>query len=204
MTLSPLSRWVGIFSLTAAVLTVLSQVMRLGLGWRLGRDAATAPAHTDLLPRLARDGRPAARSDCDLHPRVRRPWPARPDRIRDRVPGHPDGRRRLVVRSVRDPKRWRPRLQRFWACQHRGLCCWAPSPRSGCIRSAWTLFGLAVLRAGMFSRPAAWLLLAGGLAGPLALSTPYQVGISPRRERINPRTASGRHACPPELSLIIA
>jgi hypothetical protein len=42
----------------------------------------------------------------------------------------------------------------------------------------WTLFGLAVLRAGIVPRPAAVLLLVGGLAGPLALSTPYQIPLA--------------------------
>ena len=67
---------------------------------RLGDDAGV---HPDLRPRPAGDGRPAARIDRHLHPRVRRPGQARPDRLPDRVSRHPDGRRRLVVRGVRDP-----------------------------------------------------------------------------------------------------
>jgi hypothetical protein len=42
----------------------------------------------------------------------------------------------------------------------------------------WTLFGLAALRAHAFPRAAALWLLAGGLAGPLALSTPYQIPLA--------------------------
>ena len=41
-----------------------------------------------------------------------------------------------------------------------------------------TLLGLAALRACAFPRAAALLLLAGGLAGPLALSTPYQIPLA--------------------------
>jgi hypothetical protein len=40
------------------------------------------------------------------------------------------------------------------------------------------LFGLAVLRTRAVPRPAALLLLASGLLGPLALSTPYQIPLA--------------------------
>ena len=53
-------------------------------------------------PRPARDGQTDTRIDCHLNPRVRRIGQARPDRLPDRVPRHADGRRRLVVRGVRD------------------------------------------------------------------------------------------------------
>ena len=57
MALSPLSRRAGVLSLTAAVLIVLSQIMRLALSRLLGPDWATTPAYTaDLQPRPARDG----------------------------------------------------------------------------------------------------------------------------------------------------
>ena len=42
----------------------------------------------------------------------------------------------------------------------------------------WTLFGFAALRARAFPSAAALLLFAGGLAGPLALSTPYQIPLA--------------------------
>jgi hypothetical protein len=42
----------------------------------------------------------------------------------------------------------------------------------------WTLFGIAALRARAFPRTAALLLLIGGLAGPLALSTPNQIPLA--------------------------
>jgi hypothetical protein len=48
----------------------------------------------------------------------------------------------------------------------------------GLYTVGWTLFGLAALRAHAFPRAAALLLLAGGLAGPLALSTPYQIPLA--------------------------
>jgi hypothetical protein len=48
----------------------------------------------------------------------------------------------------------------------------------GLYTVGWTLFGLAALRAHAFPRAATLLLLAGGLAGPLALSTPYQIPLA--------------------------
>ena len=42
----------------------------------------------------------------------------------------------------------------------------------------WTLFGIAVFRARVFGRPAAVLLIVGGLTGVLTLSTPWQVPLA--------------------------
>jgi hypothetical protein len=42
----------------------------------------------------------------------------------------------------------------------------------------WTLFGIAALRSGVFGRPAAVLLIVGGLTGVLALSTPWQIPLA--------------------------
>jgi hypothetical protein len=48
----------------------------------------------------------------------------------------------------------------------------------GAYSIGWTLFGLAALRAAVFARPAALLLLVSGVIGPLALGTPYQVPLA--------------------------
>jgi hypothetical protein len=65
----------------------------------------------------------------------------------------------------------------------------------------WVLFGVATLRARVFPRPAAVLILVAGLAGPLALSTPYQIpmaiafgwiGYSLRDAARNPHPKAGR------------
>ena len=48
----------------------------------------------------------------------------------------------------------------------------------GLYTLGWTLFAAAVLRSRTFPRAAALLLLIGGLAGPLALSTPYQIPLA--------------------------
>jgi hypothetical protein len=42
----------------------------------------------------------------------------------------------------------------------------------------WTLFGFAALRSHAFPRIAALLVLVGGLAGPLALTSPYQIPLA--------------------------
>jgi hypothetical protein len=48
----------------------------------------------------------------------------------------------------------------------------------GLYTVGWTLFGVAALRARALPRAAALLLLIGGLAGPLALSTPFQIPLA--------------------------
>jgi hypothetical protein len=42
----------------------------------------------------------------------------------------------------------------------------------------WTIFGIATFRANVYPRPAAVLLIIGGVIGILALSTPYQVPLA--------------------------
>jgi hypothetical protein len=42
----------------------------------------------------------------------------------------------------------------------------------------WTLFGIAAFRTGVFGRPAAILLIVGGLTGVLTLSTPWQIPLA--------------------------
>ncbi|HTF40781.1 MAG TPA: hypothetical protein VK754_09320, partial [Propionibacteriaceae bacterium] len=48
----------------------------------------------------------------------------------------------------------------------------------GLYTVGWTVFGIAALRARAFPRIAALLVLVGGLAGPLALTTPYQIPLA--------------------------
>jgi hypothetical protein len=42
----------------------------------------------------------------------------------------------------------------------------------------WTIFGIATYRANVYPRPAAILLIIGGMVGILALSTPYQIPLA--------------------------
>jgi hypothetical protein len=48
----------------------------------------------------------------------------------------------------------------------------------GLYTVGWTLFGLVAFRTRVFPRAAALLVIAGGLMGPLALSTPYQIPLA--------------------------
>ena len=73
----------------------------------------------------------------------------------------------------------------------------------GLFATGWITFGVAAFRSGVFSRPAAALLVVGGACSmPLALSTPYQIPLAfavgwightliraSRHERPVPRTA---------------
>jgi hypothetical protein len=72
----------------------------------------------------------------------------------------------------------------------------------GLFATGWIAFGVAAFRSGAFSRPAAALLVVGGICGVLALSTPYQIPLAlavgwightlmraSRRELPVPRTA---------------
>jgi hypothetical protein len=49
---------------------------------------------------------------------------------------------------------------------------------AGLFATGWIMFGVAAFRSGSFSRPAAALLVFGGACGILALSTPYQVPLA--------------------------
>jgi hypothetical protein len=48
----------------------------------------------------------------------------------------------------------------------------------GLFAAGWTLFGIATFRARVYPRPAAVLLIIGGVVGLLALQTPYQVPLA--------------------------
>lgn len=48
----------------------------------------------------------------------------------------------------------------------------------GLFALGWTLFGIATVRARVYPRPAAMLLVIGGIVGILAGSTPYQVPLA--------------------------
>ena len=178
MALSPISRRAGMLSVTAAVLIVLSQVMRLAVGRLLGPGWATTPAYT-LTYTLALLGMGTlllaltaiyTRESAAL------------------------GRLGLIgyltafLGTLMVAGDWW-----FEAFAVPMIATEAPEvldlPPSGSVlvgaiatvglyTVGWTLFGLAALRARAFPRAAGLLLLAGGLAGPLALSTPYQIPLA--------------------------
>lgn len=178
MTLSPISRRTGTLSVAAAVLIILSQLMRLAIGRLLGPGEATTLAHT-LTYSLALLGMVTlllaltgiyARESAGL------------------------GQLGLIgyvtafLGTAMVAGDWW-----FEAFALPTIATEAPDvlrlPPSGSVlagglatvgiyTAGWTLFGLAALRGGAFPRAAALLLVAGGLAGPLALSTPYQIPLA--------------------------
>lgn len=178
MALSPFSHRAGMLSLTAAVLIVLSQIMRLGVGRLLGPDWVTTAAYTVtysiallgmgalLLALTAIYTREAAAL----------------------------GRLGLIgyvtafLGTLMVAGDWW-----FEAFVVPTMATAAPAvldlPISGSVlvgaiatvgmyTVGWTLFGLASLRTRAFPRAATLLLVIGGLAGPLALSTPYQIPLA--------------------------
>jgi hypothetical protein len=178
MALSPISRRAGLLGVTAAVLIVLSQLMRLAMSRLLGPDWATTPAYT-LTYSIALLGMGSlllavtaiyTRESAAL------------------------GKIGLIgyltafLGTLMVAGDWW-----FEAFVVPMIATAAPAvldlPLSGPLlvgaiatvglyTAGWTLFGIAALRARAFPRGAALLLLAGGLAGPLALSTPYQIPLA--------------------------
>jgi hypothetical protein len=178
MALSPISRSAGMLSMIAAVLIMLSQVMRLVGGRLLGPDWATTPVYT-LIYTLALLGMGTLL--LALTAIYTREFAAL-------------GRLGLIgyliafLGTVMVAGDWW-----FEAYAIPKIASEAPEvlglPPSGSAligviatvglyTVGWILLGVAALRARTFPRAAALLLLVGGLAGPLALSTPYQVPLA--------------------------
>ena len=178
MALSPLSHRAGVLSLTAGVLIVLSQVIRLGVGRLLGPDWVATPAYT-VTYFVALLGMGA------LLLALTAIYTRESDAL---------GRLGLIgfmtafLGTLMVAGDWW-----FEAFVVPTMATAAPAvldlPISGSVlvgaiatvgmyTVGWTLFGLASLRTRAFPRAAALLLVAGGLAGPLALSTPYQIPLA--------------------------
>ena len=178
MALLPISRWAGVISLTAAVLIVLSQVLRLGIGRLLGPDAATTPAYT-LTYTLALLGMAALLFALTA--------------IHSRESAALGGLGLIgyltaLLGTLMVAGDWW-----FEAFAVPMIATAAPAvldlPISGSMlvgaiaavglyTVGWTLFGLVAFRTRVFPRAAALLVIAGGLMGPLALSTPYQIPLA--------------------------
>jgi hypothetical protein len=178
MALSPLSRRADMLSVTAAVLIVLSQVMRLGGGRLLGPGWVTTSAYTlaYILALLGMGALLLALTAIYI----------RESAVLGRL--GLIGWLTAFLGTLMVAGDWW-----FEAFVAPRIASAAPAvldlPISGSVlvgatatvglyTVGWTLFGLAVLRAHAFPRPAALLLLAGGMAGPLALATPYQIPLA--------------------------
>jgi hypothetical protein len=178
MALSPISRVAGPLSLAAAILIVSSQIMRLGVGRLLGREGVASPAHT-LTYALALLGMGTLQLALTAMYTRDSAAPGRLGLI---------GYVTAFLGTLMVAGDWW-----FEAFAIPTITTAAPEvlrlPPSGSMLTGaiatvglytvgWTLFGIAAFRARTFPRPAALLLIVGGLAGPLALSTPYQVPLA--------------------------
>jgi hypothetical protein len=178
MSVSPVIRWAGPLCIAAAVLIVLSQILRLGVGLILGADSASTVTHTPtyllallgmfvLLVALTAvyTREHAALGGLGLV-----------------------GYLMAFLGTLLIAGDWW-----FEAFVVPTIATVAPnvltlSPSGSVLAGAivtlgvytagWVLFGLATLRVSAVPRPAAVLLIAGGLAGPLALSAPYQIPLA--------------------------
>jgi hypothetical protein len=178
VTLSPISRRAGMLSLTAAVLIVLSQVMRLVGGPVLGPNWVTTPAYT-VTYATAMLGMAALL--LALTAIYTREFAAL-------------GRLGVIgyvaafLGTLMVAGDWwfdafaipmiAAEAPEFLDLPPSGLVLAGVIPTVGLYTVGWVLLGLAALRARIFPRAAAVLLLVGGLAGPLALSTPYQIPLA--------------------------
>ena len=178
MALSPISRRAGLLGVTAAVLIVLSQLMRLAMSRLLGPDWATTPAYT-LTYTVALLGMGSlllavtaiyTRESAALGKigligyltaflgtlMVAGDWWFEAFVVPMIATAAP---------AVLDLPLSGPLLV-------------GPIATVGLYTVGWTLFGIAALRSHTFPRIAALLMLVGGLAGPLALTTPYQIPLA--------------------------
>lgn len=171
------SRWAGPLGILASVVIVLSEFVRLGIGLFLDSDASKMP-HT-LTYGLALLGM------CTLLLALTAIYASQPRRF---------GRLGLVgyllafVGTTLVAGDWW-----FEAFVVPSIATEAPhvlelppggSVLAGAIATVglysvgWILFGLALFRAATVPRPGASLVILGGLIGPLALTTPYQIPLA--------------------------
>ena len=178
MAVSPVSRWAGVLSVTAAVLVVLSQVMRLGVGWVLGPAAPTTWAHT-LTYALALLGMGTLLLALTAIYTHESPALGRLGMI---------GYLTAFAGTLMVAGDWwfeafavpaiATQVPEVLDLEPAGSVLLGAIATVGLYSAGWTLFSIAALRARVFPRSAALLMLAGGLAGPLALSTPYQLPLA--------------------------
>lgn len=178
MSLQILTRWVGPVSVGAAALIVVSQSVNLGLGLALGAQSANSPVHTlkYALALFALYALLLALTGLYLR--------------QANAAGKLGLAGYLVafLGTLLIAGDWW--FESFIAPQ---IAAVAPEVMSGAITGSmaigaaatfglfaigWIVFGIATFRANVFPRPAAGLLIVGGLVGILAGSTPYQVPLA--------------------------
>jgi hypothetical protein len=214
MSQSPMTRWAGPLCIAAAILVVLSQVVRLGVGLMLGSGSASMVTHTPtyllallgMVVLLLALTALYARESTTLGSLgligyltaflgtllVAGDW----------------WFEAFVVPTIATAA---PEVLQL---SPSGSVLAGAIVTLGVYTAGWVLFGVATLRAGAIPRPAAVLLIVGGLAGPLALSAPYQIPLAvavgwigyaitraPRSTRTAPDDTSTPRAAPSSASL---
>jgi len=178
MTLAAMARWVGTVSMIAAGLIIVSQSVHLALGLAMGSQSADSVLHSVkyVLALLAMFALLLALTGLYL---------------RQAGAAGKVGLIGYLIASlgtVLVAGDWW--FESFIAPQ---LAAVAPEVMTGAIAGSmivgaaatfglfaagWTLFGIATFRARVYPRPAAVLLIIGGVVGLLALQTPYQVPLA--------------------------
>ena len=179
MSLQGLSRLVGPVSVAAAALMIAEPNAEPGAGSCAGCPIGQQPAtHPEIRVGAVRHVRPATCADRHLPPASRRSGKAGPRRIPDRIPRHVAPSPETGGSRASSRRRLLPSRRR--SCRAQSPARWpsARPRRSGCSQSAGPSSLIATFRANVFPRPAAALLILGGLVGILAGSTPYQVPLA--------------------------
>lgn len=178
MSLQFLSRLVGPVSVAAAALIIVSQTLNLGLGLALGAQSANSPLHTLKygLALLAMYALLLALTGLYLR--------------------QADAAGKLGLGGYLIAFLGTLLLAGDWWFESfivPQIAAVAPEVMSGAITGSmaigaaatfglfavgWTVFGIATFRANVFPRPAAGVLIFGGVVGILAGSTPYQVPLA--------------------------
>ena len=172
------TQWAGLLSVVAAALTILSQVLRLGIGLMLGSDSATTVAHT-LTYSLALLGMFALILALTA---VYASESAALGRLG--LIGYATA---LLGTLLVAGDWWFEAFAVPMIAKESPAILYLPpgaSVLTGAIATVaaytigWLLFAIACLRIEAIPRPAAALLVVGALAGPLALTPPYQIPLA--------------------------
>jgi hypothetical protein len=178
MSIQGLSRLVGPVSVAAAALIIASQTLNLALGLALGAQSANSPVHTLKYGLALFAVYALLLSLTGLYLR------------------QADAARKLGLAGYLIAFLGTLLIAGDWWFESfiaPRIAAVAPEVMSGAITGSmavgaaatfglfavgWIVFGIATFRANVFPRPAAGLLIVGGLVGILAGSTPYQVPLA--------------------------
>jgi hypothetical protein len=176
MSTSSITRWASVTSITASVLIVLSQALRLGIGLTIESEPSALHTSSYALALLGMCALLLALTALYAH------GSSRAGRL-----GLAGYLLAFVGTTLVAGDWW---FEAFIvptiATKAPDVLTQAPSgslltgaiATVGFYTAGWLLFGLATFRADTAPRPVAALVIVGGLLGPLALTTPYQIPLA--------------------------